>query len=267
MYHHPSTPILLPPTHPPPKTMPKLPKHTTRKPSPLVLHMCSPCTNHFPNPHIPALSQSSPQHVQLALSTSSRTRMHTSTRSMLLTGRRRSRLHCTLVQAQSAGNSHGHGSIPSRTTTSMSGASTNVRGRYQWRPVGGVAKNSGCGPRPPGPTNGPERPGAHRLTYAHGSSVRLHRSLLPLTLWMSPMNQPLAPDLGSYYPSGPCAGAETTAITTTAAAADSAVWKLLTTSAAASPVPGSLPLEQYHQYESRQHESQLWRYALQTGVS
>jgi len=54
------------------------------------------------------------------------------------------------------------------------------------RPVGGVAKNSGSGPHPPGPTNGP----------GHGSSIRVHPSLLPPTLWMSPTNLPLAPDLG-----------------------------------------------------------------------
>jgi len=66
-----------------------------------------------------------------------------------------------------------------------------LRQRRQ-RPVGGVATNSGSGPHPP---NGPGRPGARRPMYAHGSSMRVYPSLPP-TLWMSPTNPALAPDLG-----------------------------------------------------------------------
>jgi len=222
--------------------MPKLLTLTTPDPSPLILHMCKPM-------HKP-LSEPAPSQFTAFLPSPSRPRSMSNWLCQL-------RLAPAYTQAQgqcysqavgdlaftassprpqSAGNSHSHGSISSRTTTSTSGANTNVHGRYQRRSVGGVAKNSGSGPRPLGPPNGPGRPGARRPTYAHGSSMRVHPSLLPPTPWMSPMNLPLAPDLGSYYPSGPCAGAETTAITTTVAATGSDVWKPLATAAAASPL-------------------------------
>jgi len=96
--HHLSTPILLPPVHPPPNIMPKPPNPTTPDPLPLILHMPSPCTNHFPNPchpnspNHPLLLPSRPRSMpSLALSTLSRTPMYTSPSPMQRTGRRRSR--------------------------------------------------------------------------------------------------------------------------------------------------------------------------------
>ena len=92
-----STRIPLPPVRLRPNTMPKRLNPTTPNPSPLIPHMCSPCTHPSPKQHhpntrprfflVPSLIR--PRNIcSLALTTSLHTRMHSYTNSMPATGRR-----------------------------------------------------------------------------------------------------------------------------------------------------------------------------------
>jgi len=148
------------------------------------------------SPFTPALSQSSPQHVQLGfvnLASHPHAQNHKLNAAHRTTAISPPPLTASSPSPRSAGSSHGHGSVPSRTTASTSGANTNVHGLGIGSGSGsggGVQsaespQNSGSGPHPP---NGPGRPGTRRPMYAHGPSTRVHPSLLPPTLWMSPTN-------------------------------------------------------------------------------
>jgi len=176
----------------------------------LILHMSSPCTNPFPNlchpgsPYHPLLllSPSRPRSMSsLALSTLPRTPMYTSPSPMQLTGRRRSCPRPLLPprpvhdrrEAVTVTGAFPVAPTPARAAHKRARHRLRLRLRQRrQRPVGRVATNLGSGPHPP---NGPGRPGARRPMYAHGSSMRVYPSLPP-TLWMSPTNPSLAPDLG-----------------------------------------------------------------------
>src|SRR5258706_1755129 len=97
--HH-STRTPPPPVHLRPNTVPKWLNPTTPNPSPLIPHMCSPCTLPSPKPHhpnshphfslVPSLIR--PRSIRsLALSTSPPTHMHSCTNQTPDTARRRSR--------------------------------------------------------------------------------------------------------------------------------------------------------------------------------
>ena len=137
---------------------------------------------------------------------------------------------------QSAGSSHGHVIIPSHTTTSTSSVDTNAHamGRGNSNGKATSPQNLSDGP---GPSNGPARAGVRSPMYSHGSTGRVHPSLL--TQSVDEPNEPLAwIQTGLLITSRSCAGAKTTTITATtttanitttagaaAAAARSAIWK------------------------------------------
>jgi hypothetical protein len=145
--------------------------------------LTNPCS---PHPDF-LLSPSRPRSMScLASPTSHSTRIQTGTSPVPLTGRRQSR-PCVLAHSAIGGQQPRSRNIPSRATTGTSGANTNMHGMgmgSSGAPSMESPRYSGSGPRPP---NGPGRAGARRPTYAQGSLMRVNLSLLPPSLWMSPL--------------------------------------------------------------------------------
>ena len=147
----------------------------------------------FTSPFLPGpLSHSPPQHMQLGfvnLASHPHAQQHKLNAGHRTTTISPPPLTASSPSPRSAGSSHGLASIPSHTTTSTSGVDTNAHalgrgnGSGSGKPTLPQKLSSG-----PGLGNGPARSGARSPTYPHGSTARVHPSLLPPSLWMSPTN-------------------------------------------------------------------------------